>query len=144
MRPSRDQYFLGLAHAAAERSTCGRLKVGAVLVDRLGRILSTGYNGSPSGYAHCAELHCNLDEPCQWSVHAEINALLFSENREPQKTLYVTASPCRSCALAIANAGVGRVVVARAFRTEVGVSGLEVLKRGHIIVEQMAPGTEMV
>jgi len=138
MRPDRDQYFLSIARSAAERSTCARRRVGAVLVDHRGRILSTGYNGSPGGYAHCQELGCDIRQPCQWSVHAEINALLFAENREPRKTLYVTTAPCRSCALAIANAGVTRVVAAEQFRPEEGVSGLEVLLRGGIVVDEIA------
>jgi dCMP deaminase len=143
MRPTIDEYFLGLAYAAASRSTCRRLKVGAVVVDRRGRILGTGYNGSPAGYPHCEELDCDLSRPCQWSVHAETNALLFSENRELDKTIYVTAAPCRACALAIANAGVVRVVIGTSFRDEPGLSGREVLDRGHITVDQLdLPGGE--
>jgi len=138
MRPTRDQYFLSLAYGAAERSTCQRRRVGAVLVDSRGRILSTGYNGSPGGYAHCQDLGCDTQQPCQWSVHAEINALLFAENREPDKTIYVTTAPCRTCALAIANAGVSRVVIGEWFRPEEGVSGLEVLRQGNILVDQLS------
>ena len=130
MRPNKDTYFLQLAHATAERATCVRRKVGAVVVDDRGRILSTGYNGSPQGYPHCEDL-CgpNPPGPCQWSVHAEINALLFAENRQPHKTLYVTTAPCRQCALAIANAGIDRVVIAEPFRHR---EGLDVLETGGI------------
>ncbi len=135
LRPSTDEYFLTLAVTAASRATCVRRRVGAVVVDRRGRVLSTGYNGSPEGYPHCEELGCNRNEACQWSVHAEINALLFAENREPEKTLYVTTAPCRACALAVANAGFRRVVVGEPFRPEEGVSGLEVLRRGNIRVD---------
>lgn len=136
-RPSRDAYFILIARAAAARSTCRRRAVGAVVVDRRGRILSTGYNGSPEGYPHCEELcpHPESD-PCRWSVHAEINALLFAENREPNKTLYVTTSPCRPCALAIANAGVARVVMAEPYRDG---GGLEVLARGGIQADFLPP-----
>lgn len=136
-RLSRDAYFMAIAQAAARRSTCVRRAVGAVVVDRAGRILSTGYNGSPERYPHCEEL-CGPDPPgpCQWSVHAEINALLFAENRQPEKTLYVTAAPCRQCALAIANAGVARVVIGSPYRTE---EGLEVLRRGRIPYEFVPP-----
>lgn len=130
---SRDAYFMAIAKAASQRSTCVRRAVGAVVVDQAGRILSTGYNGSPQGYPHCETL-CgpNPQTPCEWSVHAEINALLFAENREPDKTLYVTASPCRQCALAIANAGIARVVIGSSYRTE---EGLSVLLRGNIPFE---------
>jgi dCMP deaminase len=129
-RLNRDQYFMLIARAAARRSTCRRRAVGAVVVDARGRIMSTGYNGSPEGYPHCAEL-CGDDiaGPCQWSVHAEINALLYADNRSPDKTLYVTTAPCRQCALAIANAGVARVVLGEPYRLE---DGLMVLDRGGI------------
>jgi len=143
-RPTRDEYFMQIAYAAAQRSTCRRRAVGAVVVDRRGRILSTGYNGSPEGYPHCEELCPAPDaEPCRWSVHAEINALLFAENREPDKTLYVTTSPCRACALAIANAGVRRVVMGEAYSDP---GGLEVLQQGGIRTEFLSgepgPGRE--
>ena len=132
-RLSRDEYFMIIARAAARRSTCRRRAVGAVIVDQRGRILSTGYNGSPDGYPHCESL-CgeSTDTPCQWSVHAEINALMFSDNRSPDKTLYVTTAPCRQCALAIANAGVTRVVLGEAYRLQ---DGLQVLTAGGIPFE---------
>jgi dCMP deaminase len=135
-RLSRDAYFMIIAEAAARRSTCRRRAVGAVMVDARGRILSTGYNGSPDGYPHCDTL-CGeaVEAPCQWSVHAEINALLFSDNRSPDKTLYVTTAPCRQCALAIANAGVARVVLGEPYRLE---DGLRVLERGGIPYEFLA------
>ncbi|MCA1848671.1 MAG: hypothetical protein LC704_06750, partial [Actinobacteria bacterium] len=50
-RPSWDEYFMRIAHEVATRSTCPRLAVGAVVV-RDKRILTTGYNGSPSGMPH--------------------------------------------------------------------------------------------
>lgn len=140
-RLSRDAYFMTIAKAASRRSTCARRAVGAVVVDHRGRILSTGYNGSPEGYPHCEEL-CGLlaSAPCRWSVHAEINALLFAENREPNKTMYVTTSPCRQCALAIANAGIGRVVILEPYRNE---EGLDVLDQGAIPYEFLDPATLM-
>jgi dCMP deaminase len=135
-RLTRDEYFMTIAWAASRRSTCARRSVGAVVVDQRGRILSTGYNGSPDGYPHCETL-CGPDPgpPCRWSVHAEVNALLFADNREPRKTLYVTASPCRQCALAIANAGVVRVVAGEPYRND---EGLEVLNQGGIPYEFLA------
>ena len=52
MRPTWDDYFINIALAVAERSTCDRAHVGAVLV-RDKRILTTGFNGSPAGLPHC-------------------------------------------------------------------------------------------
>jgi dCMP deaminase len=120
-RASWDEYFLGLAAAAATRSNCSRRSVGAVIVK--GRhIQSTGYNGPPSGYGHCDSGACpraaathatgadaNYDN-CV-AIHAEANALLFADADERAgATLYTTAAPCFACAKLIANSGIGEVV----------------------------------
>ena len=122
-RQSWDEYFLGLATAAATRSNCVRRQVGAVLV--AGRhIRATGYNGPPSGYGHCDAGACPrgtsafpLGEPAGYddcvAIHAEANALLFSAPSDRQgASLYSTAAPCFACAKLIANSGVGEVVAA--------------------------------
>ncbi|MBM4045819.1 MAG: cytidine deaminase, partial [Planctomycetes bacterium] len=83
-RPSWDEYFLRITHEVAQRSTCLRRKVGAILVsDKY--ILATGYNGVPRGLAHCAERGClrakhnvpsgERHELCR-GLHAEMNAFL--------------------------------------------------------------------
>src|SRR5690349_1035987 len=74
-RPTWDEYFLDIAFSVAERSTCDRAHVGAVLVrDR--RILATGYNGSPAGLPHCDEVgHLLIDGHCVRTLHAEQNAI---------------------------------------------------------------------
>lgn len=121
-RQSWDDYFLGLASAAATRSNCTRRVVGAVLVQ--GRhVRSTGYNGPPSGYGHCDEGACprgaqpadpeppDAEADRCVAVHAEANALLFAEPRDRAgATLYATGAPCFTCAKLIANSGVGEVV----------------------------------
>src|SRR5665648_431948 len=83
-RPSWDRYFMQLAFVVAGRSTCLRRQGGAVMVKEK-QILSTGYNGSPSGLLHCAEVGClrqilsvpsgERHEICR-AVHAEQNALI--------------------------------------------------------------------
>lgn len=118
-RQSWDAYFLELARATATRATCIRRKHGAVIVrDR--RIVSTGYNGSPSGFPHCADGACPraLSDAAQGydyghciAIHAEANALLFSSPLERANgTLYCTGAPCFGCAKLISNSGVGEVV----------------------------------
>ncbi len=122
-RQSWDEYFLGLASAAATRSNCVRRQVGAVLV--AGRhIRATGYNGPPSGYGHCDAGACPrgasaspLGEPVRYdncvAIHAEANALLFSAPSDRQgASLYSTAAPCFACAKLIANSGVTEIVAA--------------------------------
>ena len=120
-RPSWDEYFMRITREVAERSTCLRRKVGAVLV-RDKRILATGYNGAPSGLEHCEKIGClrqkhnvpsgERHELCR-GLHAEMNALiqaaLFGISTA-DSTLYTTAHPCSLCAKMLINAGVKRVV----------------------------------
>ena len=46
---SWNEYFMGVALLAAERSKDPSTQVGACIVDENNRILSTGYNGFPHG-----------------------------------------------------------------------------------------------
>src|SRR6185295_12940973 len=83
-RPSWHQYFLTITRTVAERSTCLRAKVGAVIV-RDKNILATGYNGAPAGMPHCLDVGCliftsrtptgEVEENCFRTIHAEINAI---------------------------------------------------------------------
>ena len=120
-RQTWDEYFLSLASQASTRATCTRRKVGAVIVrDR--HIVSTGYNGSPSGMRHCDEGGCPRaasDAPvgsgydsCV-AIHAEANALLFCGPQERSgASVYCTDLPCFGCAKLLANSGVAEVVAA--------------------------------
>jgi len=85
-RPDRHEHFLNRAKVVAERSTCLRRKVGAIIVSKDGVELSSGYVGSPRGMKHCIDtgicLRTNLKIPsgqqyelCR-SVHAEQNAII--------------------------------------------------------------------
>ncbi len=122
-RPSWDEYFTKIAFDVSERSTCLRRKVGAILVKDK-RILSTGYNGAPSGLRHCEEVGClraqqnvpsgERHELCR-GLHAEMNAFLQAAVHGVSTqgaTLYCTTYPCSLCAKMIINAGVRRVVEA--------------------------------
>lgn len=121
MRPDWDTYFMKLAKEVANRSTCPRKRVGALLVrDRV--ILSTGYNGSIRGMAHCDDVgHMMEDGHCVRTIHAEQNALVQAAMhgiRIESSHLYVTASPCWTCFKLIANAGVRRIVYGEFYRDE--------------------------
>src|SRR5512145_3429247 len=83
-RLSWDRYFMTITRQVAERSTCTRAKVGAVIV-RDKNILATGYNGAPAGMPHCIDVGCliyqsktpdgEIEENCFRTIHAEINAI---------------------------------------------------------------------
>lgn len=124
-RPSLDRMLLDVANVVATRSTCSRLHVGAVLA-RDGRILSTGYNGAPTGVPHCAHVD---GQPCAVAVHAEANAVAFAARHGvtvEDATLYATHAPCAGCAGLIVNAGIRAVVYAEPFRSADGLNRLRV------------------
>ncbi|MCX7715899.1 MAG: dCMP deaminase family protein [Endomicrobia bacterium] len=128
-RPSWDEYFLKLAFLVAERSTCRRHRVGAVIVrDR--RILTTGYNGAPAGCKDCLELGCLREqlgipsgqrhELCR-AVHAEQNAIIQAGVHGidiTAATMYCTHSPCIICAKMIVNAKIKRFVTYKDYSDE--------------------------
>lgn len=120
-RISRDQMFMMMAEVAALRSTCRRLSVGAILVDRDHNFVSMGYNGPPSGEPHCTGDDCGIPS-CTRSLHAEMNAIdradLDNSEFSPESlTLYVTNSPCEHCWEKIVDSGlIGRVVFKNEYR----------------------------
>lgn len=117
-RISRDELGLLLAAAWALRGTCGRRRVGCVLVDANGYQIGSGYNGPPSGAPHCtAATPCRgfnaisgtqLDR-CE-ACHAERNALTRCERVWTLDTCYVTCSPCAHCVKDLLNTPCRRVV----------------------------------
>ena len=120
-RASWDRYFMNIARVVATRATCDRKHVGAVLVkDKT--ILSTGYNGSIRGLAHCSEVgHMMEDNHCVRTVHAEANAIIQAAKNGVAidgATIYTTASPCWPCFKLIANAGCRRIVFGEFYRDE--------------------------
>lgn len=138
-RPSRSEIFMRTAHLFAERSTCQRGQVGAVLV-KDDRIISTGYNGAPSGQPHCTDVGCDelvmyrkapsksskvrdyyeaINLGCQRTIHAEANVLLYAARHgisTEGSCLYCTHSPCKRCVLLLTNAGIQRIVYDRPYR----------------------------
>jgi dCMP deaminase len=118
-RVSWDRYFMNLAVQAATRSTCSRKHVGAVIV-RDKNVLSTGYNGSVRGDAHCDDVGCLMEGGhCIRTVHAEANALIQAARhgiRIEGSLIYVTASPCFDCFKLIANAGIRKIYYGELYR----------------------------
>ena len=132
-RTSKENYYLDIADAVLNRSTCLRRKYGAIIV-RNDEILSTGYNGAPRGRANCCELGYCVREQMQVprgeryelcrSVHAEANAIISAARRDMLGgTLYLVGRdakthelladtmPCSMCKRHIINAGITQVVV---------------------------------
>lgn len=131
-RPSKHQYYIGIAAAVSARSTCLRRHYGCVIVKN-DEIIATGYNGNPRGMVDCiATGVCTKEdkshnsspdsyEQCK-AVHAEMNALLSAPRSELiGSDLYLycwdcekqeevrDAFPCPICLRLIQNAGVRSV-----------------------------------
>ena len=121
MRPDWDSYFLKIAYAVSERSTCDRAFVGCVLVLEK-RILTTGFNGSPAGQPHCDEIgHLMVEGHCVRTIHAEMNAIIQAALHGVStkgSTCYVTHFPCINCTKALINAGITRLVYSTAYRRD--------------------------
>lgn len=136
-RPSWDDYFMAVTRIIATRSTCDRLRAGAILVKN-NRIISTGYNGSPPGLLHCDEEAGHLLEEghCVRTVHAEHNALLqaavLGAMSTQGATMYALYNPCIHCAKYIVTCGVKRVVIGKLYR---GDKSLTYLKEAGLEVE---------
>ncbi|MGI6028981.1 MAG: deoxycytidylate deaminase [Candidatus Heteroscillospira sp.] len=131
-RTDKINYYLGIAAAVLERSTCLRRQYGAIIV-RNDEIISTGYNGAPRGRRNCSDLGCCTREKlsipsgeryelCR-SVHAEANAIISASRRDMLGgTLYLVGrdaktgeyltdtTSCSMCRRQIINSGIETVV----------------------------------
>jgi dCMP deaminase len=120
-RPSWEEYFMAITHLVAKRSTCMRRQVGAILIKEK-RILATGYNGVPSGLAHCQEVGCLREtegipsgerhELCR-GLHAEQNVIIqaaYHGINIQGSHLYCTNLPCSICLKMIIAAGIRKII----------------------------------
>ena len=147
-RPSWPQYFMTITAQVAERSTCPRAKVGAVIV-RDKNILATGYNGAPAGLPHCTDVGCLLytsktptgeaEENCYRTIHAEINAIAQAAKNGASirgGDIYITHTPCIHCLKVLLNTGIRRVYYGREYKLH---TLAEILAHADVELEQVAP-----
>ena len=145
-RPTWDEYFMEIARLVASRSTCLRRQVGAVMVKDK-NILTTGYNGTPSGISHCAVTGClrqqlgvpsgERHELCR-GLHAEQNAIIQAAKHGVNidgATLYCTNSPCIICSKMLINAGISAIVYLDGYPDELS---LAMLREAQIDCRQFA------
>ena|SRR6266851_1268761 len=133
VRPTWDDYFMLIAQGVSLRSTCSRRSVGAVFVSADNHILSTGYNGAPSGERHCCHTPewvlgspdgstvvpsgdikiVNGKTQCSVVIHAELNAVLAAAKKGialQGSKLYVTYRPCEECSKFLKQLNLERIV----------------------------------
>lgn len=140
MRITRPEMFMMMAEAAAKRSTCFRLNVGAIIVHR-NNVLSIGYNGQPPGATHCTGNSCPGKDGCKLTIHAEENAIRRAIEIPWGSDLYVTDSPCKSCADLMIKHEIKRVFFKTPYRViepvqaliKLGVKVYQVTPAGYII-----------
>lgn len=130
-RTDKDSYYLGIAEATLERSTCLRRRYGAVIVNN-DEIIATGYNGAPRGEINCIDTgicereRLNIPKGERYelcvAVHAEQNAIISAARSEMQgATIYIVGkeastgnyanpAPCMICRRMLINAGIVRCV----------------------------------
>jgi dCMP deaminase len=145
-RPSWPEYFMTITAQVAERSTCPRAKVGAVIV-RDKNILATGYNGAPAGLPHCTELGCLLytsrtpagetEENCYRTIHAEINAIAQAAKNGASirdADIYITHTPCIHCLKVLINTGIRRVFYEKEYKLH---TLKEILTHADVTLEQV-------
>lgn len=139
-RPSLDCIWMEVAYTIAQRSTCGRRKVGCVLVNHVKQVVSTGYNGVPINWPHCTEIACSgakhlsgtrLDL-CE-AVHAEQNAILQAQ--KPFFYAYCTTLPCVSCMKLFANTNIETIYYCETYPSEDLTK--KVAEMGHIKLFKM-------
>ena len=118
-RPTWHQYFMTITRQVAERSTCLRAKVGAVIV-RDKNILATGYNGSPAGLIYRSTTPSGeIEENCFRTIHAEINAIAQAAKNGAvirDADIYITHTPCIHCFKVLINTGIKRIFYEKPYK----------------------------
>jgi len=148
-RPSWEAYFMDITFLVAKRSTCLRRSVGAIIVKDK-RILSTGYNGAPTGIKHCLETGCLRErlniasgenhELCR-GIHAEQNAIIQAAYHGVSikgASLFCTNLPCSICAKMIINAGINRICYASGYADSMSE---EMLREARVDIVKIGAGS---
>lgn len=161
-RRDKINYYLDIAEAVSERSTCLRRKFGAIVVKN-DEIISTGYNGAPRGRQNCSDLdYCyraRLQVPrgqryelCR-SVHAEANAIISASRADLLgSALYLAChdaatnqldgavEPCSMCKRLILNAGIEKVVIRQDQNTYFIIETAEWIAHDDSLSEDLSKG----
>jgi len=161
-RIDEHEMFMQIAELIGRRSTCCRKQVGAIIVNK-GKIISTGYNGVPSGKKHCTKHFYDLyqekiknniietsfeeyiktknfsDEHLYFSMkyelHAEMNALLFADKKYLEDSiLYCTLSPCINCSKLIISAQIKKIYYRTLYDRDGEIDAIKILENNNIEV----------
>ena len=141
-----DINFINIATELATASKCVSKQVGAVIV-KDGRILSTGYNGTPAGFTNCVD-HWDGEYTAdhhEWSktyeIHAEMNAIIWAARQGisiANATIYVTLEPCSECSKNLIASGIKRIVYAKPYEHTHSDSISKFLKDNGVSIERLS------
>ncbi len=140
-----DKNFLNIAKELSFASKCVSKQVGAVIV-KDGRILSTGYNGTPAGYQNCSDFWDGkyTKDHHDWSktyeIHAEMNAIIWAARKGISiegATIYVTLEPCSECSKNLIASGIVRIVYERAYEHTNSEIISKFIKDNNVQIEQI-------
>lgn len=140
-----DKNFLRMAYELASASKCVSRGTGSVIV-KDGRIVSTGYNGTPAWYINCRD-HFKWEygpDHHDWSykyeIHAEMNAIVWAAREGISingATIYCTYEPCFDCTRAIIAAGLKRIVFAEKYKHHQGTEVSDFVQENWAVIEQV-------
>lgn len=140
-----DKNFINIALEIATASKCVSKQVGAVIV-KDGRILSTGYNGTPAGYINCCDYWDNnyTKEHHDWSkifeIHAEMNAIIWAAREGisiKDATIYVTLEPCSECSKNLIASGIKRIVYAKEYEHTNSQQVSKFIQDNGVVIEKL-------
>ncbi|VAY87447.1 dCMP deaminase [hydrothermal vent metagenome] len=140
-----DKIFINIARELSNASKCVSKQVGAVIVKN-GRILSTGYNGTPSGFINCNDHWDNIytAQHHEWSktyeIHAEMNAIIWAAKEGiaiDGATIYVTLEPCSECSKNLIASGIKRIIYDKSYEHADSKEISNFLQENGIIIEQL-------
>lgn len=139
-RPDWNDYFMDILDALKLRGTCPRRQCSALIIDERHHLLSSGYNGGPSGIANCFESPCGGQDDEKGdtrnciALHAEENAVLHLEgNARNAHTMYCTNLPCFHCSKIVAQTSIIKVIYRDDYADKRGLDllnkkGLEIIQ----------------
>jgi len=140
-----DKNFINIAKEIASASKCVSKQVGAVIV-KDGRILSTGYNGTPAGFTNCcthwdgAYTKDHHDWSKTYEIHAEMNAIIWAARKGISiegASIYVTLEPCSECSKNLIASGIKRIVYEKAYEHTNSEVVSQFLKDNNVVIEQI-------
>jgi dCMP deaminase len=125
------QYYVNMLPMIAKRSTCIRRSVAAIITNKKNQILSSGYNGVPSGIKHCIDFPCDgaFDKKgdttrCS-STHAETNCIIQCTNINDAYNIYCSCTPCFVCAKMILNTPIRLIIAVEEYPDEQAINILK-------------------